>query len=114
MCRVTGLHELPRRAAFKVYVSQDGDHLETSRFLESITDWATRLQRDRRPLIDERQGGTAYLAQHYKWALDRLFIDYNHSHVVVLEDDLILSPDCLVMFEQTAVLLDQDPVLDTF
>lgn len=30
--------------------------------------------------------GHAYVAQHYKWTLDRIFLERGHSHAIVLED----------------------------
>ncbi len=35
----------------------------------------------------------------------------NHSHVVIVEDDMLFSPDFLLMFKATAPLLDRDPML---
>ena len=51
------------------------------------------------------------LAVHYRWALDRVFggaaqAMANHSHVIIVEDDLLLSPDALQMFAASAPLLD--------
>lgn len=38
------------------------------------------------------QPGSAWLAQHYGWALERVFSEQGHSHVVILEDDMLFSP----------------------
>lgn len=57
------------------------------------------------------QPGHAWLSQHYKWALDRAFLEEGHSHVIIVEDDMLFSPDFLHFFESTAVLLDHDPTL---
>lgn len=57
------------------------------------------------------QPGHAWLSQHYKWALDRAFLEQGHSHVIIVEDDMLFSPDFLHFFEATAVLLEQDPTL---
>ena len=38
------------------------------------------------------QAGHAWLAQHYKWGLDKVFLEEQHSHVVVVEDDMLFSP----------------------
>lgn len=40
-----------------------------------------------------------------KWALDRIFLELHYSHAIVLEDDMLFSPDFLSYFEQTAWLL---------
>ena len=57
------------------------------------------------------QPGHAWLTQHYKWGLDRLFTDGGHSHAIIIEDDMLFSPDFLRMFQATAHLLDSDPSL---
>ncbi len=57
------------------------------------------------------QEGHAWLAQHYKWGLDRAFIERHHSHVIVIEDDMLFSPDFLRYFEAMAVLLERDSSL---
>ena len=46
------------------------------------------------------QPGQAWLAQHYRWGLGRVFDGKRrHSHVVVLEDDMVFSPDFLLYFQ---------------
>lgn len=57
------------------------------------------------------QPGHAWLSQHYKWALDQAFLEKGHSHVIIVEDDMLFSPDFLHFFAATAVLLEQDPSL---
>ena len=57
------------------------------------------------------QPGHAWLTQHYKWGLDRLFFQGGHSHAIIVEDDMLFSPDFLGLFEATAPLLDSDPSL---
>ena len=51
------------------------------------------------------------MAQHYQWALDALFNDKQHSHVILVEDDMLFAVDFLRYFEATATLLDVDPTL---
>ena len=50
-------------------------------------------------LVAHPQPGHAWLTQHYKWGLDRAFHERGHSHVIVVEDDMILSPDFLTLFQ---------------
>jgi hypothetical protein len=57
------------------------------------------------------QPGHAWVAQHYHWALDQLFHDKQHSHVILVEDDMLFAVDFLRYFEATATLLDVDPTL---
>jgi alpha-1,3-mannosyl-glycoprotein beta-1,2-N-acetylglucosaminyltransferase len=46
----------------------------------------------------------------FQWSLDRVF-ENGHSHMIVMEDDLLASPDFLAYFEQTRGLLDSDPTI---
>lgn len=94
---------------FPVYVSQDGDDAATAAVARShnVVLW----QRPRIPLLNRAQAGQAYLAQHYKWAFDRIFFEHNHSHAIVLEDDMLFSPDFFSYFDQTAPLLEEDPTI---
>ena len=49
--------------------------------------------------------------RHYVHLLHLLFEEHNHSHVLLLEDDLLVSPTALSFINQTAVILDHDPTL---
>ena len=40
-----------------------------------------------------------------------MFFQGNHSHVIIIEDDMLFSPDFLALFEATAPLLELDPSL---
>ena len=106
---LTSLLSVEGAAAIPVYVSQDGDHAPTAAVARrfSVTHW----QRPRVALLSPRQQGQAWLAQHYKWALDRVLLERNHSHAILLEDDMVFSPDFVRFFAQTAWLLDADPTL---
>lgn len=44
-------------------------------------------------------------------ALERAFTRESHSHVILLEDDLLVAPDFLSLFASTAWLLEEDPTL---
>jgi hypothetical protein len=109
----SGLQDIPRRSKFSVYISQDGDNPEIKEAIEEYKNWTKRLQHIRKAEIAADQAATAYLAQHYRWALNHVFNQRNHTHLIVLEDDLLLSTDALILFEQTAPLLDLDPVQKT-
>lgn len=49
------------------------------------------------------------IQQHYAFILSELFEHRHHSHVIILEDDLQLSPSLLDFFQQTASLFEEDP-----
>lgn len=50
------------------------------------------------PALGAKQPGHAWLSQHYKWAMDEVFLR-GHSHVVVVEDDMQFSADFLHLFQ---------------
>ena len=99
-----------------VYVSQDGNDVGVHGVAEALhlhfeppkarkfAHWHHPRDHPVRP----HQRGTAWLAQHYKWALDKIFHEHNHSHVIIVEDDMIFSEDFFHYFKATAVLLDVD------
>lgn len=96
---LTSLAALPELADFTLYISQDGNHtgvqgvIETHRAaLAALTAGFESWQRPRVPQLGPRQPGHAWLAQHYKWGLDRLFLKGGHSHAVIVEDDMLFSP----------------------
>mmetsp|Transcript_11262 Transcript_11262/g.33832 ORF Transcript_11262/g.33832 Transcript_11262/m.33832 type:complete len:752 (-) Transcript_11262:379-2634(-) len=106
---------------FALYISQDG---RNSKVEAVVKQWRKRLgsaarkfehwQHPRKPPpgYPAQQPGHAWLAQHYRWGLERVFDRTRaHSHVVVLEDDMEFSPDFLLFFRATAVLLEVDPTL---
>lgn len=67
--------------------------IETHRAaLAALTAGFESWQRPRVPQLGPRQPGHAWLAQHYKWGLDRLFLKGGHSHAVIVEDDMLFSP----------------------
>ena len=87
---LTSLFGVEGASTLPVYVSQDGDHAPTAAVARRFN--VTLWQRPRVPLLSPGQQGQAYLAQHYKWALDRVLLEQKHSHAIVLEDDMVRPP----------------------
>jgi hypothetical protein len=94
---LTSLARLPGLRNYSVYVSQDGTFPNVSAAIGGFN--ATFLamarsfehwQKPRPP--GKRQGGPAWISQHYKWGLGRVFEERNHSHAIVLEEDMVFSP----------------------
>ena len=110
------LRYLPRdddcRIACPLIVSQDGND-------ESVAQVVSEFQ-DRYPEISilhwkhsTKKEPTPYhaLARHYEWALKRVFAMQNTQRVIILEEDLHISPDFFSYFETMAPLLDSDETL---
>ena len=64
------------------------------------------------PAKDKKFLGYYKLAGHYKWALNHIFSLYPQSEsVIIVEDDLDISPDFFQYFQSTMHLLLEDPTL---
>ena len=136
--------------ACPVIVSQDGDNADVTRVIQ---DFARRFQEIGIPLLHWQHSqdhppvlrgslarianakGYAALAQHYKWALDKVFspeptvlrndnkmgedeamgldpaIEGPPERVIILEEDLRVAPDFFDYFAAMAPLLDVDDTL---
>ena len=51
------------------------------------------------------------IARHYKWALNQLFNVFNYDTVIIVEDDLDISPDFFDYFSALHPILKGDPSL---
>lgn len=49
--------------------------------------------------------------RHYVFVFHKIFDENKHSHLLVLEDDLLISPSILSFIDQTSSVLDKDPSL---
>jgi len=65
---------------YSVYVSQDGFDSGVAAVVKEFR--LAHFQHPRDAGLENAQ----YIARHYKYALDKLFVDRNHSHVIILED----------------------------
>ncbi|KAL7606201.1 hypothetical protein Lser_V15G17052 [Lactuca serriola] len=96
---------------FPVFVSQDGSNSDVRTKAMSYNQLTYMQHLDYEPVDTERPGELiAYykIARHYKWALDQLFYKHNFNRVIILEDDMEISPDFFDYFEAGADLLDKD------
>jgi alpha-1,3-mannosyl-glycoprotein beta-1,2-N-acetylglucosaminyltransferase len=109
-------------SSIKKYVSQDGDELDTQAVAQSFDHFeymshprtlppVIRLNSSMPDRQTKETPGTMYLAAHYKWVLDKLLLEKGHTHAIIVEDDLSVSSDFLLFFEQLAPLLEADPTL---
>ncbi|KAL6522481.1 hypothetical protein OROMI_031439 [Orobanche minor] len=104
-------YQSPVASRFPLFISQDGfDPHVKSKALSY--DQLTYMQHfDYGPVHTESPGELiAYykIASHYKWALDQLFYRHKFNRVIILEDDMEISPDFFDYFEAGSELLDHD------
>lgn len=102
--------------SFPVIVSQDCADDATSKIIKSYEDKITFIQQPDQSDFDlstklKVQKGYYKIARHYKWALDQVFYRFNYSVVLIVEDDLDLSPDFFEYFSATYSVLLADPTL---
>jgi len=103
--------------SLSIYIAQDGNNPRVRQVVEAMGRklfyWPrvrsfTHWMRDREPLLGKDQKGHAYVAQNYRFSLDRIF-KKGHSHVIIVEDDMNFSLDFVRYFQATAPLLELDP-----
>ncbi|XP_021911815.1 alpha-1,3-mannosyl-glycoprotein 2-beta-N-acetylglucosaminyltransferase isoform X2 [Carica papaya] len=96
---------------YPLFISQDGSHPEVRSKALSYDQLTYMQHLDYEPVQTERPGELiAYykIARHYKWALDELFFKHNFGRVIILEDDMEISPDFFDYFEAAAALMERD------
>ena len=101
---------------FPLFISQDGTNGEVKNKALSYAQITFMQHVDLEPVHTESPGeNIAYykIANHYKWALDELFIKHNFGRVIILEDDMEIAPDFFDYFEAAAKLLDTDKYVTT-
>lgn len=80
-----------------IIVSQDCGHAETARVIASYGPQVTHIRQpdlsNVRVRLEHRKFQGYYkIARHYRWALNQVFHTFSQSTVVIVEDDLEVSP----------------------
>jgi alpha-1,3-mannosyl-glycoprotein beta-1,2-N-acetylglucosaminyltransferase len=104
-------YQKPVASKYPLFVSQDGPNPAVKSKALSYNELTYMQHLDNKPVETERPGELiAYykIARHYKWALNQLFYQHNFSRVIILEDDMEISPDFFDYFEAGASILDSD------
>lgn len=87
----------PSAQLHPIIVSQDCSHAETARVIGSYGDQVMHIRQpdlsDIRVRPEHRKFQGYYkISRHYHWALQQVFNTLSHSTVVIVEDDLEVSP----------------------
>ncbi|KAF6037032.1 MGAT1 [Bugula neritina] len=103
---------------FPIIVTQDCGHEETSNAIQAYARHIYKhiKQPDLSPIPnltkkDKKQEGYYKIARHYGWALGQVFDEMKYEAVIIVEDDLNVSPDFFEYFEATHALLQEDSTL---
>lgn len=74
----------------------------------AVTVWRHPPSLRRPPVRGKRPRGLELIAAHFYAVLERALLGSNHSHAILLEDDLLPAPDFLTLFRAAAPLLEAD------
>lgn len=99
---------------FPIIVSQDCGHEPTRKVIQSYGDklkLITQPDQSDFPLQGKEKKFKGYykIARHYGWALNKTFADYDT--VIIVEDDLDISPDFFEYFRALYPILKADQTL---
>lgn len=106
----------PSKETFPIIVSQDCGHNATYQVIRSFTDADPSITVVRQPDLSEiplertniKYKGYYKIARHFKFALNHVFKTLGHEAVIIVEDDLDISPDFYEYFQGTYPLLLKD------
>lgn len=106
----------PSQKGYPIIVSQDCGHQETANVIRSYGDKVKFLQQpdlsDPKVTADKMHLlGYYKLSRHYKWALTQVFDVMKYDSVIIVEDDLEVSPDFFEYFTAALPVLYKDPTL---
>lgn len=101
---------------FPIIVSQDCVHEKTSRVIQSYKSQVYHIHQPNQsdiyvPPREKKFKGYFKIARHYKWALNFTFNYLQFNAVVIVEDDLDVSPDFYEYFAATLPILQRDSSL---
>ena len=105
--QISVLQSMPSFANYSLYVSLGCPEAISRKDLATRVSNLTILELND-PFVTQTSSTFLRIQLHYRFFLNQVFEHYNHSHVVLLEDDLELSPALLDYFEQTSVVLELD------
>lgn len=100
---------------FPIFVSQDGHDQDVTNVIQSFKE-VTHLHHTQRKtpqkIFSQSENEVYYfISQHYEFGLRNIFEDHKFSSVIILEDDIEVSPDFFSYFRNTKRLLEEDPTL---
>ncbi len=106
----------PNSKNFPIVVSQDCNHEPTRKAIQSYGDQISLIQQPDQsdiPLTGKSKKFKGYykISRHYGWALNQTFHVLNYDTVLIVEDDLDISPDFFEYFRALYPILITDPTL---
>ncbi|XP_068621793.1 alpha-1,3-mannosyl-glycoprotein 2-beta-N-acetylglucosaminyltransferase [Battus philenor] len=107
----------PNKETFPIIISQDCAHNATFQVIKSFTEVDPTITVVQQPDLSEiklprvkvKFRGYYKIARHYRFALNHVLKTLGHEAVIIVEDDLDISPDFFEFFLGTYPLLHKDP-----
>lgn len=95
---------------------QDCNHAETTEVIKRYGSQVVLIKQPDQsdievPPKEKKFKGYFKIARHYGWALNQTFFNFNFESVIIVEDDLDISPDFFEYFLGLHPLLKKDPTL---
>jgi len=106
----------PSKEKYPIIVSQDCGHKETAKVIASYGDQIISIKQPdlsepQVPTKEKKFRGYFKIARHYGWALNQTFNTMGYNQVIIVEDDLEISPDFYQYFSATLPILRKDKSL---
>lgn len=106
----------PNKEKYPIIVSQDCGHKETARVIDSYGDQIISIKQPdlSEPVVPAKEKkfrGYFKIARHYGWALNQTLNVMGYKQVIIVEDDLEVSPDFYQYFSATLPILREDKSL---
>jgi len=106
----------PSKEKYPIIVSQDCGDKETAKVIASYGDQIISIKQPdlsepQVPTKEKKFRGYFKIARHYGWALNQTFNTMGYKQVIIVEDDLEISPDFYQYFSATLPILRKDKSL---
>lgn len=104
-------------ATFPIVVTQDCNHDPTRQIIHSYGGKLKYIQQpDQSDIVlhgkaQKKFKGYYKISRHYGWALNHTFNELNYNTVLIVEDDLDISPDFFEYFLALYPILKADPTI---
>nr|CAG4635462.1 EOG090X06K9 [Artemia franciscana] len=106
----------PDKEKHPIIVSQDCWHAKTAEVLQRYKDEIIYIKHPDLSDVQVPMSGKGFegyykISRHYKFGLSYIFNEEKYKAVIVVEDDLEVSPDFFSYFSSTYPILVEDPIL---
>lgn len=104
-----------------IFISQDGSDPKVEEVIQSFKDrvyflrfYYDQTSQKREPGFESKQW-TVYhkISAHYRFVLEKMLDELKYENIIILEDDMEISPDFFSYFTETSKLLQEDESIFT-